>query len=432
LEKLALKIKTKKFKNSAKNNPEDFTRERKLGFLNVMTMTMNMMKKTLQIEIDDFLKRFNQNHTNEKCSKQAFSQARQKLKPVAFRILNDTAISEFYKDDDFKKYKGYRLLGIDGSIFEIPDNPKTRAAYGYAANGQGTKIARALSSTLYDVENGLIISSKLDKYTSSERVLAKENIEKMLSLNSGIKTLLLADRGVPSLDMILYLQEKGIDFLMRTNSQFFKEVVEAKEKDQIVEIVIDEKRYYHFLKKGVNVKLGQIIKLRVLKIELDNGEIETLITNLSPEILSYDEAKSLYFKRWGIETKFDDLKNKLQIENFSSPMPLIIEQEYYASMLMSNLASLIRQDAEEELIEKNKGKELKHEYKINQNILYGKLKYNLIELLLEENDDKKTLMYNQLLKDIKRNIVPIRKDRHFERKKGPSSNKYAMNRRFAL
>jgi len=49
-----------------------------------------------------------------------------------------------------------------------------------------------------------------------------------------------------------------------------------------------------------------------------------LITNLSKNELKYEESKELYFKRWGIKTKFDKLKNKFQIENFSGIKPLII------------------------------------------------------------------------------------------------------------
>lgn len=58
---------------------------------------------------------------------------------------------------------------------------------------------------------------------------------------------------------------------------------------------------------------------------------------------------NVYFKRWGIETRFDDLKNKWEVENFSGEKPLLLEQDFYATLLVSNIASVLEQEAEAEL-----------------------------------------------------------------------------------
>ncbi len=60
------------------------------------------------------------------------------------------------------------------------------------------------------------------------------------------------------------------------------------------------------------------MRIRVIKAALPSGEIEALLTNLTEEQLPAAEAGELYFKRWGIETAYDTLKSKLQLENFSS------------------------------------------------------------------------------------------------------------------
>ena len=54
-----------------------------------------------------------------------------------------------------------------------------------------------------------------------------------------------------------------------------------------------------------------------MKIELKTGEIEILATNLTSDEFTLAELKSLYKKRWEIETGFDRLKNYIRIENFS-------------------------------------------------------------------------------------------------------------------
>lgn len=57
--------------------------------------------------------------------------------------------------------------------------------------------------------------------------------------------------------------------------------------------------------------------MRVIKFELESGTIETLVTNLFDETISLEDFKELYFKRWGTEVKYNEIKNKLQVQNFT-------------------------------------------------------------------------------------------------------------------
>jgi IS4 transposase len=76
-----------------------------------------------------------------------------------------------------------------------------------------------------------------------------------------------------------------------------------------------------------------------LKIRLDSGETETLLTNLNQKQLPIREAGALYFKRWGVETGCDALKSKLQMENFSGKSKIAVEQDFYATVFLLNMAS---------------------------------------------------------------------------------------------
>ena len=420
-------------KKRSKIDPKYFTRDRKLKLEDITAMIINMIRRTLQIEIDSFI----ENILNKKdlnYTKQAFSKARQKLSPKAFSSLNDELIKEYYSDNDFKKYEGWRLLAIDGSILEIPDNPETQIIYGYSENQVlGLKIARAKMSELYDIENELSISAKIDHYKSSEIRLAKENIEKLLSFgHDEVKNLIIFDRGYPSFDLIKFLNEKKIDFLMRLNTSYWQEEIKNAGEDEEIEIIINKNRKKELKRQGLEVKIGDSIKIRVIKFKLDSGQEEILITNLTKEKLTLDEAKKLYFKRWSIETRFDALKNRLEIENFSGEKPLIIEQDFYATQFVSNMAAILKHDAEEQLKKKNKEKNLKHEYKINNNILFGKIKNQLVLLLLEENEEKKLILYKDFIEQIQKNVIPVRKNRKFERKKKTRSNKSPKCKRRAI
>lgn len=51
--------------------------------------------------------------------------------------------------------------------------------------------------------------------------------------------------------------------------------------------------------------------------------------------------------RWGIEIKYDELKNRLEIENFTGKTKIDIEQDFYASIYLSNMIELARKDSDE-------------------------------------------------------------------------------------
>jgi hypothetical protein len=322
-----------------------FTRTRKMEFQSTIMFMLNFVKKSLQIELDSFFKTFK--GVEQSITKQAYSEARQKISPTAFIKLADAITNWFYGDDDFKTFKGYRLSAIDGSVLELNNSATLREYFGYVEN-QSVKLARALASGIYDIENDMMITSKITRYDTSERDLAVELIEQLKKL--GLKNdLILFDRGYPSAKLISYLEDSGIKYLMRVSGQFLKAVNEARAEDQIVEINFE----------------GKSIKVRVLRFMLDSGVEEVLITNVFDESWTIKDFKELYFKRWGIEIKYNELKNRLQIENFTGDTPIAVEQDFYASIYLSNMAALAKAEANEKIALQNEGKNLKYEYKVN-------------------------------------------------------------------
>lgn len=391
-----------------------FTRmgNNKMTFKSIVVFILNFVKKSLQLELDDFFNGIN--GTNLNVTKQAFSEARQKISPTAFIKMSDEIIKWFYKDTDFKRYKGYRLLSIDGTVLEINNTEGLRDEFGYIEN-QTIKVARARAEGLYDVENDMILTSIIGKYKASERAQAEELINKLDEIGFS-NDLILFDRGFPSRDFISFIESKNIHYLMRVSSAFLKVVVNVKNADQIIET-----KYK-----------GKIIKMRVLKFQLDSGVTEILITNIFDERFDVDDFKVLYFKRWGIEVKYNELKNRLQIENFSGETPIAIEQDFYATMYLSNMVALAKMDANEIIAEENKDKNLKYEYKVNTNILIGKLKNSLVSMLLEERPRKRSKILNKIMKELAHNIIPIRPERSFQRRMTVRANKNSLNKKRAL
>ncbi len=384
----------------------------KMDFESLILFELNFVRKTLQLELDLFFK--NIKGVEGSITKQGYSEARQKISPTAFIRMADAITSWYYGDDDFKTFRGYRLSAIDASILELPNSERLRNEFGYG-EGKTIKLARAKASGIYDLENDMMITSEITHYLKGEREIAINLIEKLKQL--GLKNdLILFDRGYPSKDFCAYLEGSKIKYLMRMKAKPMKEVNDAKEADQVIQIKVK----------------GKTISARVVRLILDSGEEEVLITNLLDENLSTEEFKALYFKRWGIEVKFNELKSRLQIENFTGDTALAIEQDFYASIYLANMVALAKNEANENIKQANEGNDLKYEYKVNSNILIGSLKDSLVLMLLEDDPDKRTQMFDQIMKKISKNMVPIRPGRSKFRRKGLKAHKHPINQKKSL
>jgi len=86
-------------------------------------------------------------------SKSAFVQYRKKIKPEVFKSLSDSLIEEFYADNDdsIKRWKGFRLLAVDGSRLILPNTMELESIYGKTRNQSETGVvqARILRSSEY-------------------------------------------------------------------------------------------------------------------------------------------------------------------------------------------------------------------------------------------------------------------------------------------
>lgn len=224
------------------------------------------------------------------------------------------------------------------------------------------------------------------------------------------KELILFDRGYPSTKLMALLANNGIDFVMRVQKNYFRKKIDANKEDQIIQLKHEKKRY----------------DVRVVRFMLQSGEEEILLTNLYDRKLTTEDFKKLYFTRWGIEVKYNDLKNKLVIENFTGMTKISIEQDFYATIYLSNIAEFARMQNEALLKEKHKNKELKYHYTSNMNVIIGTLKDQFILLLLEENPRKRNKLYKKIMDQIARSNVPIRADRQYPR------NKYLIRTKNAL
>ena len=69
------------------------------------------------------------------------------------------------------------------------------------------------------------------------------------------------------------------------------------------------------------------IPIRVISVDLGNGTTEYLATNIPEEEIPLDCYKELYFKRWPIELKYNEIKNQHLLEEFTGKTSISVLQE---------------------------------------------------------------------------------------------------------
>jgi len=399
---------------------------------------INVATKSLSVELTRYFHRIEGNEEARSFSKQSYSEARMKLKHSAYIELNNDVVMDYYADGEYKKYQGYRLVAIDGCRIQLPNNERMIKEFGLAEN-KGNSVPMAVTSTAYDVLNHIVVDAYLEKYTASERLLADLHLERIRELTPQSSDILLLDRGYPSVYLCAKMIILGYHFVLRCSGDgFLSEVTtfaQSGKTDQLIEIDLTKVTHAHQeeLRQLIRNHSLQTLRLRIVKIVLEGGTIEYLLTSLVDRRgMRIDDLKELYHLRWNEETYFNFQKNVLEIENCSGKTPETMRQDYFARVLSSNLSSLMIEEAQEQVDTETQNNEDRQyqQYNINRTVATGILKDEMIEMLFAPKASWE-LKSKMLIETIKKHIVPYVPERCFPRNiKIP--NKSFLKRRKAL
>lgn len=372
---------------------------------------MNFLKKSLSLEIENFTALFKAGN-GSRFTKSAFVQARRKVRPEVFDRLSRVLLDEFYTDNApaIKLWKGFRLLAVDGSRITLPITGELKRIYGETGNQTGTVVVQARCSVIYDVLNRYVLDGTLAPIGRGERELALGHLG-----HCGENDLVIYDRGYPSYGFVYAHIERGLDYVMRAKTDFGRltiDFVRSKKRSLVTQMYPGK----NTRPSGRGCTGDGPVKVRLVRVELGNGQVEVLMTSLlDGNAFPTGIFKELYAKRWGVETFYDELKNKLKVEHFSGYSDQSIQQDFRAALFVSNVQTLIVGELEDGLRESNRGK--KYEYRINTNISYGLLKDRVVALFLD-GQRKGADMVEELKELFMSHQIPIREDRKFERRPG--------------
>ena len=356
-----------------------FIRNRKLTFPVMIVLLLNLLTRTMQIELDEFFANV-LDADMDSVTKQAFFKARKNILPDAFKELFLMTRDMVLSKNKIKRYKGYRIFAIDGSELRLDKTKENKDIFVSQSRCAENKT-NARISLFYDVISNYVIDAQIG---SIENFACFSNI-------CNEKDIVIFDRGYPSRDMIAALTGMGCKYLMRLQASCFKGVKENPSNDFRITVSTNTDTY----------------SVRVVRVILKSGEVETLITNLSEDEFSADDFLDLYFLRWGIETTYDTLKNKLLKEKFAGRSPVAVLQEYYAMMFVLNCIAAMSATVNRKLVSSKA--DCKYQYRANLNLMIGYFKYRLSAMLLFA--EKALDICRQLISLCLKQPVPIIKGR---------------------
>ena len=345
----------------------------------------------------------------------------------AFIALNkEGVIDTFYVDGLYKKWRNYRLLAVDGSQVRLPSSEEVKDAFGGVATTDNKGVPQgeynaALASVLYDVMNRVAIDSRLANWRSSEIDLA---IAHLKHVNHG--DLILSDRNYPSYEYLASVGQASANYVARCSRSSFKQARRMFEDDSINSIITTIKPHKLNRQKINELGLPEELTVRFVRVVLETGETEVLVTSLLDESLNADDFKELYHLRWGIETYYHTLKSHLSLENFSGETAESVKQDFYAMVFLTSLEAVLVDDAQLLL----DAKKNLHEQSVNRAVSFNTLKNNVIQLLCIDDEIESVLIKISALFML--NPTVKRKGRHVDRKaasQGKILNYYRTKRK---
>lgn len=419
-------IRDEKFvrESRSKDGGNGFTRTRKIPFIHLIVLITQGLSRSIQRELNSFYQKvMSAEFSLQHVTKGAFTQARSKLKPEAFKVLNQVGISSFYRDAPYRQWRGFRLLSIDGSTCVLPKHTSIAQEFGtvhfgpYADSPQS--VAR--TSVLYDVLNFTVLDAEIDRYEVSERNLAYRHIP---YLDPG-KDIVILDRGYPSLPLMFALKQKGVDYCIRMREDWWLEVRKMLSEEQT------DKEVTFRLSKNDRHLLQQYdtqddrIQCRLVVIDLPGGGKEILCTSLvNQEAFPYECFLSLYQFRWNVEEGYKLFKTRLQLEAFSGKTANAVKQDFFAKIFMMTTTAVLAFPVEEKLKKDEQQSKRKHPVKINRVNAVSMIKENAYRLLNGKTIRQVLDAFDTILK---RTIEIVRPNRKYPRnkiKKKPPSNNY--------
>jgi hypothetical protein len=226
-------------------------------------------------------------------------------------------------------YAGYRVMSVDGSTLDVPDEKVNAEAFGYARGGRGeaaypqirfVALAECATHALCEVQMGGVCND-------SEQALTRQLLPAFSD-----DMLVLADRLFYGYDMWRDAVATGAKLLWRVKSNLRLPCEAPLADGSYLSTVYASDTDRRHQRNGMRVR---VIEYRLEGVP-DAEPQYRLITNLlDAAVAPAIELAALYHRRWKIEEMFDEIKTHLcdGKKVLRSKTPDLVRQEFYALML---------------------------------------------------------------------------------------------------
>ena len=226
-------------------------------------------------------------------------------------------------------YAGLRLVALDGSCFELPDEQDNVAQFGRPGSRTGVAgYPQARCVVLAECLTHAILGANLGPYRTGEWELCQPLLSRLTP-----DMLCMADRGFNGFEHWRQARQTGAQLLWRC----------AINRQLPVERELDDGSYLssiHPNGMGRAQAKAQAIVVRVIEYALpglDDAQprYRLMTTLLDPRTAPALELAALYHQRWEVEAVFDELKTHLRQSRrvLRSKTPELVRQEFYGWVL---------------------------------------------------------------------------------------------------
>ena len=418
------------FGSRHRRRPTDFTRQCVLTFPVLMLLLLQKSLKSLQAHLHEFLAQLAEGAHAPSLSGGAFTHARAKLQASAFVELNAAAVLPTVYGPAHaalvQRWRGHRLLGVDSSLMRLPTSQAVGETFGWVqcANHRGLqeRYPQGRVSVLYDVLNQVALEARLTASTVAETDLAHAQLSCVAAGD-----VLLNDRGYTGYRWLVAVGTVNAHFVSRCSRGSFAPVQRLFAQDQAGVSVQETLSAPKEVRAECRTRGWPLeLTVRLVTVRLASGELEVLVTSLLDQT-EYPTAEfgSLYWRRWDHETYYGRLKGRLDLEHCSGQTVAAVEQDFQATVLLSNVESVVVGPAQAQLSARTAGRA--QPAQVNRAVSLHALKSRLLDLLTSRMPAAQVL--GELTQWFQANPVSLRPARSVRRRKGSPSRSYHYQRR---
>jgi hypothetical protein len=277
-------------------------------------------------------------------TEEAFCTARKKLKLRFFKNVFKSVIRRYQRSGlaDRCRWKGFRLLGIDGMKMTLPLSAKLKRYFPCASNHKGdARFPQGLLIGLVGLWDGICYGFKLVSCKGSEQKCARNLIARFV----GSGDLLMGDRNFPDFHTLSLILLGKADYLFHLQSNRFHKLARTKApsgRDDEWHIVLHLPRKLREQFPYFPIEFSA----RIIHYQLRGFRPSFLITSLlDTNTYGYEEIVKLYHERWRQETMHREWKYSLSMSNFRSTTVRGIFKEVYVQLTINNVLRWLMSEA---------------------------------------------------------------------------------------